>query len=287
MNATPGVEPLETRLLPSALPAPRVVPYGPDPRQYALVYPHAGGPAPVAFLVHGGGWFYGNPRRMDAFTRHFLGEGYAVVNAEYRHTTPDANQWPVPAQDVAAALAWAKANAASCGGDPARVLGVGQSAGGELLGMAAYHPEGDWLQPELAGADLSLWGFLGSSGVYDLRTAPRRWEFGCYLKPLTGAACGPGRTAWDARKALPASPAAFADPADPPALLLVGANDPAYARIGRAFRDALTAAGVPAALYAIPDAGHADVKRLLGHSKALTAAIDAFLASLPLPEAPP
>jgi acetyl esterase/lipase len=288
--ARPGIEVLESRLAASAArPVAETIAYGPDHRQNLDVYQPAAheSPAPVAFLVHGGGWAYGDKSKMRAFVPYFLSRGYVVANVNYRLTTPASNQFPVPAQDVAAALVWVKAHADDFNADPARVVGFGQSAGGELLGMVAYDPEGDWLDGSPGeGQDLSLAGFIGSSGVYDMRTAPHRWEFGCFLAPLTGAPCGPGRTAWDGRLAGPASPAAFVDAGDPPALLFVGTADPVYASMGRAFHLTLRGAGIPSTLYPLARLRHADIKLVFPRSRPIQAAVDVFLASLE-PTTPP
>jgi len=63
---------------------------------------------------------------------------------------PD-HRWPAGAEDVGRALDWLAANVAAHGGDPARIVAVGTSAGAtHLLGHLALRPD----RPVAAGAVL-------------------------------------------------------------------------------------------------------------------------------------
>ncbi|MEZ0493131.1 alpha/beta hydrolase [Kineococcus sp. TBRC 1896] len=112
------------------------VDYGPDPDQHAhLRLPdpdvHGPGPHPLAVLVHGGYW----RSRWEADTLHAAAtdlttRGFATWNLEYRR--PDRHGWDATTADVAAGYA----ALADLPGplDRARLVTLGHSAGGQLVG---------------------------------------------------------------------------------------------------------------------------------------------------------
>ncbi len=119
------------------------VAYGPDKAQRLDVYiPPAPHDAPGILMVHGGAWIYGDKdagRVVRNKADHWLARGFIFITVNYR-LVPDAN--PVQqADDVAAALAKVQAEAASWGGDPARVILMGHSAGAHLVALLAADPE--------------------------------------------------------------------------------------------------------------------------------------------------
>ena len=116
------------------------VSYGNDPAQRFDVYvptQPAAGAAPVVFFVHGGGWARGdktNGRVLEPKVAHWIAQGDIVVSTNYRMLpTPVSQQ----AEDVAAAIAFAQSRAASWGGDPARFILMGHSAGAHLVALLA------------------------------------------------------------------------------------------------------------------------------------------------------
>jgi triacylglycerol lipase len=83
------------------------------------------------------------------------------VNMTYR--LAPANSWPAAAEDVAAAVAWTRANIARFGGDPDRIVLMGHSAGATHVSSYLAHPEiGAKNAARVAGAILV-------SGTYDLK----------------------------------------------------------------------------------------------------------------------
>lgn len=86
---------------------------------------------PVIVYFHGGGWVIGDIDAYDAGARAIAREGQAlVVSVDYR-LAPE-HKFPAQHDDALAAYRWALADAASIGGDPARVGLAGESAGGNL-----------------------------------------------------------------------------------------------------------------------------------------------------------
>jgi arylformamidase len=116
--------------------------YGTDPKQRLDVHiPDAAVNAPVIFMVHGGAWRYGDKNGEGIVRRkvaRWLPLGWIFVSANYR-LVPDADPL-VQAQDVARALAFAQSQAASWGGDPARFIVMGHSAGAHLVSLLAVQP---------------------------------------------------------------------------------------------------------------------------------------------------
>ena len=88
--------------------------------------------APVLVFVHGGGFIGGDKvvpgtPQYDHIGAWAVRNGWVGVTITYRLAPEHA--WPAGAQDVAAAVRWVRDNIASYGGDPARIVVAGHSAG--------------------------------------------------------------------------------------------------------------------------------------------------------------
>lgn len=129
------------------------VAYGADPMQFARIYtPTAGAGAgaalPVIVYYHGGGWVIADVNTYDASPRLLSKQLNAiVVSVEYRHS-PEA-KFPAQHEDAAAAYRWVLANAASWGGNPARIALAGESAGGNLAIATAIYARDNGLTAPL------------------------------------------------------------------------------------------------------------------------------------------
>jgi len=108
------------------------VPGGGHKQQLDLYLPPGSG-FPVVLFVHEGSLTSGDRKDVDypRMARAFRDEGYGFAVMSYRLFPK--NRWPVPAQDVASAFAWLKANAASFGGRPDRIFLMGHSSGATLV----------------------------------------------------------------------------------------------------------------------------------------------------------
>ena len=93
--------------------------------------PEGTGPFPILVYNHGGGWIAGSARKYDKLCRYFANKvPCAVVSVNYR--LAPKHKFPIPVEDCYAATMWAFNNARSINGDPARLAGGGDSAGGNL-----------------------------------------------------------------------------------------------------------------------------------------------------------
>ncbi|KAH7029590.1 Alpha/Beta hydrolase protein [Microdochium trichocladiopsis] len=87
---------------------------------------------PVYVHLHGGGFAFGTLASEDAIcARIAVAAGVLVLNVNYRHT-PEA-VYPVAWHDAEDALDWLHRNMGSLGGDPARVVVGGISAGAQIM----------------------------------------------------------------------------------------------------------------------------------------------------------
>jgi len=105
--------------------------YTPQDRQLAR-----DGKLPVVIFYHGGGWTLGNPSLYDAVTRALARQIPALVlSVDYR-LAPE-NPFPAAVRDADTVLEWVVRHAEEFGGDTARVVVAGDSAGGTLATVAA------------------------------------------------------------------------------------------------------------------------------------------------------
>ncbi len=97
------------------------------------VYKPAGsvGALPVLVYFHGGGWMTGSIAGSDRAVRLMANEAKAIIVSVQYRLAPE-NPYPAAWDDAEDAFTWARANAASFGGDPAMMAVGGDSAGGNL-----------------------------------------------------------------------------------------------------------------------------------------------------------
>jgi acetyl esterase/lipase len=244
--------------------------YGADARHLLDVFaepPAAGGPPrPVLLFLHGGAFIGGERRSGDSpfydnialwAARH----GMVGVNMTYRRAPQHA--WPAAQHDLAAALAWLRENIGASGGDPARIVLFGHSAGAAHVAQYLAHPQFH------ATAGGVVAGAVLLSGLFDPSTVESAGAMQAYF--------GTDRNLYPQRSALPGLIASAV-----PLLLGYAELDPAdfrsqgeqlHAALRRGRRDVpvleLLGHSHMSAVYAINTADHA-----------LTDALSAFVASL-------
>ncbi|KAJ0114567.1 carboxylesterase type b [Diaporthe amygdali] len=117
--------------------------YGPDPRNRLDVYTpveadtSGGSGKPVVVFIHGGGLVTGDNTMYANIGNYFTSNGYITCLVTYRLALQGGHH-PNGAEDVASALQWIQANISKHGGDPGKVVAIGQSAGGLHLATAMF-----------------------------------------------------------------------------------------------------------------------------------------------------
>ncbi|WP_323676187.1 alpha/beta hydrolase [Halorubellus sp. PRR65] len=215
-------------------------PAGPIPvRTYV---PDGDGPHPVVVFFHGGGFVFGDLDGHDAPCRILANAAdVAVVSVEYR-LAPE-HPFPAAVDDAYAATEWVAANAEEVDGDADRLAVAGDSAGGNLaavVSLAARDRDG----PEIAHqtlfypavdfrADADYPSRRENAEGYFLEAADMTY-FSDHYAPSWVHAANPYLA--------PVEAASHADL--PPATVVTCGFDPLRDE-GRAYADALDAAGTP------------------------------------------
>jgi arylformamidase len=88
---------------------------------------------PVVFWIHGGGWQTGDKSMVALKPKAFMDAGFVFVSINHR-LLPAVDMGTI-IRDVASALGWVYKNIATHGGDPARLLVMGHSSGGQLAAL--------------------------------------------------------------------------------------------------------------------------------------------------------
>ena len=150
---------------PNTPPTQRDAQYGPDARNRLDVWAASATGAPVLVFVHGGGFVGGDKTRpgvhfYDNIASWAVRNGMAAVNITYR--LAPGHTYPAVIEDITAALTWVRANITAHGGDPARIILMGQSAGAAHV---ADYLARNAASPGVAAAVLV-------SGVYDAASYP-------------------------------------------------------------------------------------------------------------------
>jgi acetyl esterase len=137
--------------------------YGPDVRHRLDVYrPEVGtGPWPILLVFHGGGFIRGDKAERENAGLRFAREGFVTVVPNYR--LGPAHRWPAGAEDVIAALEWARVHAAEIGGDAQSLWLLGESAG------AAHVATATLLKRHHPSSGLRIAGAVLVSGVYNVQ----------------------------------------------------------------------------------------------------------------------
>ncbi len=107
-------------------------------------------------VIHGGGWTRGDNTQLTEWNHRWAARGWAVAALNYR--LAPAHPWPAQRDDVLAALAWLKANADRLDLDPARLVLLGRSAGGQIATAVTY-----------GARDPSIRGVIALYAPHDMR----------------------------------------------------------------------------------------------------------------------
>lgn len=141
-------------------------------------------PAPVLVFIPGGAWVFGRRELQGhALMAHLARRGWICLSVQYRSSP--RHRWPRQMTDVKAAIAWARDNAQTFGGDPNFVAVAGCSAGGHLATLAGLTAnELQWQTGLRADADTAVDAVVSVYGLYDWhdRSTPERDRFMEFLE---------------------------------------------------------------------------------------------------------
>jgi acetyl esterase/lipase len=212
-------------------------PYGEGPRRSLDVYaPAQARGLPVIVFFYGGAWQFGEKARMAFVGEALAAEGFVVVVPDYR-VYPEV-RFPGFIEDAAASIKWTADNIARYGGDPARIVLAGHSAGAHIAALVALDPS----YAAAAGYDHgAVRGVIGISGPY-YHPAQFRDERLCEI-----FCSAPD---WST-----VEPMHFVSSDDPPILLLVGDQDAAVPPIAP-FVEAAEHAGARVEAHIYPGVDH-------------------------------
>jgi acetyl esterase/lipase len=213
------------------------------------------GAPPVVLLVHGGGWRGGDrsSRLRDQLLR-LAGRGYAAASIDYRLTTDKTNRYPAAMEDVVCAVRWLRARQRDYGIDAARMVVMGESAGGQLSGLLGTVPDLPTFASdcEYPGSARVL-GVISMFGILELRSAR---GIDARVVRVIEDYLG-GTAAALSEKAREGSPLAHANPQAAPFLLIHGTDDESVPPVqSQWMRDSLRRAGVPATYLEVSGQGH-------------------------------
>ena len=247
--------------------------YGAGPRRRLDVYAPAGARgAPIVVFFYGGSWQGGEKADYAFVARALAQSGIVVVVPDYR-VYPEV-RFAGFMRDGAAALAFAKRNAARFGGDPDRLVVMGHSAGAHIAAMLALDPR--WLGAEGLRPRTALAGMVGLAGPYDflpLEDPVLHTIFGTTPQSPPGT----GRET---------QPITFAAEKGPPMFLATGLLDTTVRPANtRALAAKVTAAGGSVVTREYPGLGHAPLigvlSEPLGFASSVRRDVTQFILSLP------
>jgi acetyl esterase len=218
----------------------------------ARVYRNGSGKSPTIVFFHGGGWVAGDLETHDRQARLLAIEtGAVVISVDYRR--PPETRFPGAFEDAFAATKDIVGRITEFGGDPARVGVAGDSAGGNLAAVTAIACRDAGIR---LAAQLLVYPVTDVAGNYAdseqnarfpsraenaegyfLSRAVMQWFAGHYLGDA-----GQG-TDWRVSPLRATNLAGLA-----PAIVCTAWFDPLRDE-GKAYADALTAAGVPTRYY--------------------------------------
>lgn len=210
-----------------------------------LYLPETAGLRPIVLMVHGGSWAKRSRDDMSAISRKLVGQGYAVLNVNYRF----APHYTYPAQihDLQQALSWISENADQFRLDLDRVNTWGYSSGAHLAALLGGldHDEGQ-------AADETLLPRIRAVVAGGIPSDLRKFK----SSPIVRRFMGGNRDEMPERYA-EASPVYHVSEGDPPVFLYHGKLDFLVAEDQASdYYKALRAAGVDAELYLHRWRGH-------------------------------
>jgi acetyl esterase/lipase len=128
-------------------------------------------------FFYGGSWQRGSRDLYRFVGASLAAQGIVSVVPDYSIFPPA--RFPVFIEDAARAVRFTSDNAPQWGGDPARLVLMGHSAGAYIAAMLSFDPQ--WLRQVELNAQTDLAGFIGLAGPYNflpIRSRTLRTIFG-------------------------------------------------------------------------------------------------------------
>ena len=237
---------INSELTRTRLGAPRRIAYGPADIEKLDLYATKRPNAPVHVFLHGGAWRGGLAKDYAFAAEMFVRAGAHYVAPDFVWVQNAGGSLMPMADQVRRAVAWVYRNAASFGGDPARIYVSGHSSGGHLAGVVAVT---DWQRDFGLPAD-AVKGYLCMSGMYDLHPV-RLSARSAYVK-------------FDDAMEQALSSQRQLDKLVAPLVVVYGSLEtPEFQRQSREFADALRKAGKPVQLIVCQGYNHFEVVETL------------------------
>lgn len=140
------------------------IPYGDGARRMLDVYAPANArDAPVIVFFYGGSWQRGSKDAYRFVAADLARRGFVAIVPDYT-VYPDG-KFPQFLEDGAQAVAWARGNARSFGGNADALLLMGHSAGAHIAAMLSF--EARWLRAHGMEPRRDVAGVIGLAGPYD------------------------------------------------------------------------------------------------------------------------
>jgi len=209
-------------------------------------------PVPVVLYVHGGGWQEGDKTWISRIlpAERLVARGYAVAAINYR--LAPRSHWPAQIADAKCAVRFLRAQAARYQLDPERIGVWGESAGGHLAALLGLAGPAAGLEGTggYAGQSSRVAAVVDMCGPTDFGSLPLDLPNRLLAQVLLGTQPGPALLRQ-------VSPISYVAPGAPPFLILQGAKDTLVAPDqSHRLYNALRAAGAPATLVLVQNAGH-------------------------------
>lgn len=213
----------------------------------------------VMIFIHGGGWKHGDRTYVQEKPDCFVKNGYVFVSIDYR-MLPEVDV-ATEAKDVEAAYVFVRQNITKYGGDPAKIVMMGHSAGCHLLALTMMRGR----LPGVRGV------VLNDSGGYKVSDLATNGEMrGLYKEPFAD------KSQWDAL-----SPATYLNSGPHPATLIAYSRVKLHHETSTKFAAQLKATGTRVELFDGRAYSHGEINRGFGGSAGdFTTATLAFLKSV-------
>jgi acetyl esterase/lipase len=214
-----------------------------------VAFPESNDPLPVIISVHGGRWVSGHKRDGSTIkVEQWAGFGFFAMSIDYR--LKGCTPAPACYQDLQCAIRYVHAHAREFHLDTKRIFLIGQSAGGQMVSLAATWGDGSY--PRTGGwekASNEIRAAISVAAAYDLTTLD--W----------GTLWTPPNVALDVARA-DASPTRHVTKSMKPLLIMHSDNDRSVP-IANALEmvDVLKQAGAPYVFHRYPTMGHMGINQ--------------------------